>query len=104
MAIVVPDYDQCVRFLVEAHRIPVGSSPPLGELIRLPELQKAVFDNMEQAGKEHGLKGFELAKKIHLHAEPFTVENGCLTPTFKLKRHFAKEVLKVIFFEGINVH
>lgn len=36
------------------------------------------------------LKGFEAAKAFRIIAEPFTVENDLLTPTFKLKRNIAK--------------
>lgn len=33
-----------------------------------------------------GLKGFEIAKRVHLDTEQFSVENDCMTPSFKLKR------------------
>lgn len=37
-------------------------------------------------GKKAGLKGFEIVKAALIADEPFSVENGLLTPTFKLKR------------------
>ena len=42
---------------------------------------------MTAIGRDGGLRTFELAKKIHLSSELFSVENDLTTPTFKLKRH-----------------
>ena len=39
-------------------------------------------------------KGFEEVKKIALVPEDFTVENGMLTPSMKLKRRVAVETYK----------
>ena len=41
---------------------------------------------MEATAKEAKLKGFEIAKTIHLESALFSVENDLLTPTFKSKR------------------
>ncbi len=43
------------------------------------------------------LKGFEVPKAIHLESEPFSLENGLLTATFKLKRNEAKVKYLSIF-------
>jgi len=46
---------------------------------------------MQQTGVAAKLRGFEHVKGIHLSHELFSVENGILTPTFKLKRNEAKK-------------
>ena len=50
-----------------------------------------VQKKLEAAGRNAGLKGFEIAKKVTLSAEPFSVENDLMTPSFKLKRPQLKQ-------------
>mmetsp|Transcript_14113 Transcript_14113/g.25065 ORF Transcript_14113/g.25065 Transcript_14113/m.25065 type:complete len:801 (-) Transcript_14113:1959-4361(-) len=59
-----------------------------GSLIR-----EYILCEMDKVSKVAELKGFEYVKAIHVEAklnklmQVFSVENGLLTPTFKLKRH-----------------
>ncbi|KAI3803993.1 hypothetical protein L1987_32160 [Smallanthus sonchifolius] len=62
----------------------------LEQLCNDPRARTAVLADMDAVGKEAKLRGFEFAKSITLVAEPFTMDNGLLTPTFKVKRPQAK--------------
>ncbi|KQJ89589.1 long chain acyl-CoA synthetase 6, peroxisomal [Brachypodium distachyon] len=69
----------------------------LRQLCADPRAKAAVLADMDSIGKEAQLRGFEFVKAVALIAEPFTLENGLLTPTFKVKRpqakaYFAKEI------------
>lgn len=69
----------------------------LGQLCNDPRAKAAVLAEMDVVAREAQLRGFEYAKAVTLVAEPFSVENGLLTPTFKVKRpqakaYFAKEI------------
>ena len=46
---------------------------------------------LQRYAKEASLKGFEKVRMAHLEPEPFSVDNGLLTPTFKLKRGPARD-------------
>jgi long-chain acyl-CoA synthetase len=50
----------------------------------------------ELFGMLHDLASFEMPKKIALLAEEFTVENGFLTPTLKVKRRVVQERLDAV--------
>jgi len=58
------------------------------------EVVNAIMTGIKDESKAKGLLGFEIVKDIHLELEldetfnGFTVENDCLTPTFKLRRPF----------------
>lgn len=69
----------------------------LRQLCNNPRVRSAVLADMDAIGKEAQLRGFEFAKAVTLVPEPFTVDNGLLTPTFKIKRpqakaHFAEAI------------
>ncbi|XP_022138276.1 long chain acyl-CoA synthetase 6, peroxisomal-like [Momordica charantia] len=63
----------------------------LAQLCNDPRAKAAVLADMDAVGREAQLRGFEFAKAVTLIHEPFTLENGLLTPTFKIKRPQAKE-------------
>ena len=48
--------------------------------------KKFVLEELTKTGRVGKLKGFEVAKAVHLTHEPFSVEDDLLTPTFKMKR------------------
>lgn len=98
VAIVVPDP---IALLPQAlqHGVP-GAVPfrsdgwkeAFAALCRTPFAASAVLADLQAAGKAAGVKGFEIPKAVYLEGsvndlnQAFTVENGCLTATFKLRR------------------
>ncbi|KAJ9550522.1 hypothetical protein OSB04_014567 [Centaurea solstitialis] len=62
----------------------------LRQLCNNPRARAAVLTDMNLAAEKAQLRGFERVKAVTLVLEPFTMENGLLTPTFKIKRTQAK--------------
>ncbi|XP_043281122.1 long-chain-fatty-acid--CoA ligase 1 isoform X2 [Venturia canescens] len=89
VAIVVPDVDVVKCWALE-NKIP-GT---LSVLCANPEVKRLIHDDMLSWGKEAGLKSFEQVKDIYLHPDPFSVQNGLLTPTLKTKRPQLKAYFK----------
>lgn len=81
VAVAIPDPEYLLPWARER-----GLPKDPAELCRNPQVVAAVLKSMLEEGRAAGLKGFEQVAAIHLHPEPFSVENGMMTPTFKLKR------------------
>ena len=89
VAIIVPDEDT-VRPLLTSKDTTLAKAP-FSSICQSPALKTILQEDIKKVSKENGLHGFEVPKAIHIEHELFSVENGLLTPTFKLKRQQARE-------------
>ncbi|XP_070608811.1 long-chain-fatty-acid--CoA ligase 5 isoform X2 [Erythrolamprus reginae] len=92
VGIVVPDEETLPAFAEN-----LGVKGSFEDLCKNSVVKNAILMEMNNLGKEAGLKTFEQVKYIHLHPELFTIENGFLTPTLKSKRpdlvkHFRSQI------------
>jgi long-chain acyl-CoA synthetase len=71
-----------------------GVAGTFEELLQTKDVKKALLEHLQNLGKDKGLNGFEQVKRVLPLAEPFSVENGLLTPTLKLKRVSLRKFFK----------
>mmetsp|Transcript_61802 Transcript_61802/g.145352 ORF Transcript_61802/g.145352 Transcript_61802/m.145352 type:complete len:776 (+) Transcript_61802:170-2497(+) len=88
VAVVVPEKDTVMRYCRE-HDI----DEDLSKVCSFPEVQEAIFKDIRDCCQEAGLRGYEHPKAIYIETnglnemgQGFTVDNDCLTPSFKLRR------------------
>lgn len=60
--------------------------PAVRQACRDAQVMKAFMKHIDEIGKSHKFNSYEKVKAAHLDVDPFTVDNGTLTPTLKLKR------------------
>lgn len=90
VAVVVPDQD----FLGNWAKRTLGLKGTYLELCSKKEVKDAILKDMMELGKKQNLKSFEQVKAIHIHTEPFSIENGLLTPTMKAKRNELQQLFR----------
>ncbi|KAJ2345412.1 medium-chain fatty acid-CoA ligase faa2, partial [Coemansia sp. RSA 2618] len=90
VAVVVPNEEFLAREIASTDGLAHLSGKPYGELCQDKDVTKMMIKVMDSWGRSNDLKGFEIPKNIFLESEPFSVENGILTPTLKVKRPIAK--------------
>ncbi|XP_019619846.1 PREDICTED: long-chain-fatty-acid--CoA ligase 5-like [Branchiostoma belcheri] len=89
VGIIVPDPDVLISW---AARKGIGGH--MDALCQNEEVKSAIFHKICTIGDQAGLMGFEQVKDIFLCPDQFTVENGLVTPTFKLKRSQLKDTFQ----------
>lgn len=75
-----------------------GFNGAASDLVKNADVRKAVQKELESYGRQNGLKGFENVKGVYLDLEPFSADNGLMTPTFKLKVFLICVDLLIFFF------
>ena len=83
VAVIVPDPDVLLAWAKENE---LSDADNLEVLCTKEKVIKTIEEDLKEVAKTGGLKGFEIPKAIHLEPELFTLENGALTPTYKMKR------------------
>ncbi|KAI0781049.1 acetyl-CoA synthetase-like protein [Trametes elegans] len=96
VAVVVPDPVQFATLVarVRGRAAPPADTAALAEAAGDPQIATAVLAELTKQAKKHGLRGFEQVRRIHLTFEALTTENGCLTPTLKIRRKETYEYFK----------
>ena len=101
VAIVFLD-EEFVKKWASTENLPVDSS---GMPKDTEKLKKVVLDDISREGKKRGLMSYEQVRGIEFIKEPFTIENGLLTPTFKSRRYAVEKKYKEVFqniYKSIN--
>jgi len=92
VAIVIPDPEALIPAAAQ-----LGIKEDFKDLCRNPQIKKLVYTSLIKVAEKAKLKGFEKIKNIYLDSEPWTPENGLLTPTLKAKRtELRKQYAKII--------
>lgn len=66
----------------------------MAEACKDPRVVSAYLGQYTNIARQNKLKGYEYIKGLYLTMDAFSVENGLLTPTFKVKRHEAVKQFK----------
>lgn len=80
IAMVVPNQEACMAWAEEEGLPKSGWQELAGSEILRKHLQGLIQNLLK------GLSSHEQVRRIHVQSEPFSIENGFLTPTMKLKR------------------
>jgi len=84
-ALIVPDFDS-IRAYADSHGIPYDD---VKDLVKNSEIYKAIEQSIQSRQKD--LSNFEKVRRFTLLENPFTIENGEMTPSMKIRRKAVEE-------------
>ncbi|KAF9458659.1 hypothetical protein BDZ94DRAFT_1270171 [Collybia nuda] len=96
LAVVVPDPVQLASIAskVLGQAVAADDMTALARATKDMRVNTHILQTLTKEAKRNGLKGFEMIKRIHLTLDQFTVENGTMTPTMKIRRKDAYNMYK----------
>ncbi len=90
VALIVPDFEQLKEYAQQAQITYADER----ELIEHPEIRTLIQREIKKQQKS--FSKYEQVRKFALLAEPFSVDNGMLTPTLKVRRHVIERTYQSI--------
>jgi long-chain acyl-CoA synthetase len=84
-ALIVPDMDALKQY-AKTHGITYGDPK---ELLKHPDIHRVIEQTIQTRQKD--LANFEKVRRFSLLDEPFTIENGEMTPSMKIRRKAVEE-------------
>lgn len=103
VGIVVPDEVELRREL--RNRGMEEADMEFAAMCKSNAVRAVVYECMVETANKSKLVGFEKIKNIYCDSEAWTVDNGMLTPTMKLKRDFSKnhykQIIQQLYAEGM---
>lgn len=96
VVISIPDPETFLPFAnaIAGTQIKPGDGKGLLTLCEDPKVKAAYLKELQSAGRAEGLNGFELAKRVHLTLDAFSVDNNMVTPIGKVRRPQVRDYFK----------
>ncbi|KAG5638150.1 hypothetical protein H0H81_001535 [Sphagnurus paluster] len=88
LAVIIPDTVQLagIASKVFGKKVLPEDLPELSSACKDERVKQEILTSLTKEAKKNGLKGFEMIKRIHLSLDPFSVDDGTMTPTLKIRR------------------
>src|SRR5689334_16815089 len=94
IAVAVPDQEALMHYYKEKYS---GQHQTYEEILQLPDINKLILSNLNDIARDNHLNRLEFIQAVYLESQPFTMEQGLLTPSFKLRRAPLKDRYQTIF-------